>query len=115
MKFIQKLDIFKYSVCKYNGADYKKANAIWEHCATLIDNILTNIIISSDSKHLSGITIEKISDHLPVSFLTGEMEITKDPIFYKKNFREINEANLSNFKNMIQSINWTPTNELVVT
>ena len=43
------------------------------------------------------------------------MEITKDPIFYKKNFREINEANLSDYLNRIQSINWRATNELDVT
>ena len=55
-----------------------------------------------------------MSDHLPVFFLTGEVEITKDPIFYKKNFREITEANLSDFQNRIQSINWRATNELDV-
>ena len=69
-----------------------------EHCATLIDNILTNIVISSDSKRLSGIILEGISDPLPVFFLTAEVEITKDPIFYQKNFREINEATLSDFQ-----------------
>ena len=42
------------------------------------------------------------------------MEITKDPIFYKKNFREINKANLSDFQNRIQSIIWIATNELDV-
>ena len=52
--------------------------------------------------------------HLPVFFLTGEVEITKDPIFYKNNFREINEVNLSDFQNRIQSINWRATNELDV-
>ena len=80
-----------------------------KHCATFIDNILTNIVISSDSKHLSGVILEEISDHLPVFFLTGEVGITKDSIFYKKNFREINAANLSDFENRIQSINWRAT------
>ena len=42
------------------------------------------------------------------------MEITKVPIFYKKNFREITEENLSDFKNRIQSINLKATNELDV-
>ena len=37
-----------------------------EHSATLIDNILTNKIFRSDSKHLSGIILEDFSDHLPV-------------------------------------------------
>ena len=82
-----------------------------EHCATLIDNILSNMVISCDSQHLSDIILE-ISDHLPVFFLTGEVKITKDPIFYKKNFREINEANLSDFQNRIESINWRAKNEL---
>ena len=75
---------------------------------------MTNIVISSDSKYLSGIILEEISDHLPVFFLTGEVEIAKDPILYKKNFRDINEANLSDFKTRIQSINWMPRNELDV-
>ena len=35
-------------------------------------------------------------------------------MFYKKNVREINDANLSDFKNRIQSINWMPSNELNV-
>ena len=69
MKFIPKLELkIKYSVFKYNGADYKKTNAIWVHCATLIDNISTNIVLSSDSKYLSDIILEEISDHLPVFF-----------------------------------------------
>ena len=83
----------------------RRSTRYGEHCATLIDNISTNIVISSDSKHLSGIILEEISDDLPVSFLTGEMEITKDPIFDKRNFREITEANISDFQNRIQSIN----------
>ena len=37
-----------------------------EHSATLIDNILTNKIFRSDSKYLSGIILEDISDHLPI-------------------------------------------------
>ena len=71
MKFIQKLDIFLYSVCKYNGADYNKANAIWGLLCKI------NIVISSVSKQISGIILEETSDHLPVFFLTGEVEITK--------------------------------------
>ena len=55
-----------------------------EHCATLIHNILTNIVTSSDSKNLSGIILQEISNNLSVFFLTGEIEITKDPIFYKR-------------------------------
>ena len=69
---------------------------------------MTNIVISS------GIILEQISDHLPVFVLTGEVKITKDSIFYRKNLRKIMKYNFSDFKNRIQSINWRATNELDV-
>ena len=67
MKFIQKLD-FVLNILFANTMvpTIRRPTRYREHCATLIDNILTNIVISSDSKHLSGIILEEILDHLPV-------------------------------------------------
>ena len=42
---------------------------IWDSCATLIDNFLTNKI--SDS-HFTGIILDDISDHLPI-LLIGDV------------------------------------------
>ena len=47
------------------------------------------MVISSDSKHPSVIIVEEISDHLPGFFITGEVEITKEPIFYKRTLEKL--------------------------
>ena len=82
-----------------------KPTRVTRDSATLIDNIMTNVL---DNKINYGIFVNDISDHFPI------FSVTYFPSFKNSSdneesytFREINSINIENFCNALQISNWS--------
>ncbi len=80
-----------------------RPSRITSHCATLIDNIFTNIL---DNNITSGLLINDITDHLPV-FIAYDCNYKKRFQYNRPQYRRIRtEDSLNALKNDLMEYDW---------
>jgi hypothetical protein len=80
-----------------------KPTRITENSATLIDNIYFNDISLTNT--FNGILFSAISDHLPIFSINYKSKVSTNDM--KRMTRTFSQKNIENFKNKLQSIDWS--------
>ena len=79
-----------------------------ENSATLIDNIVSNVI---NDNYTAGILITDISDHLPVFCMTGGDSVdngyTDYACSFTRTYRKVNDCTLNMFSSALVNADWT--------
>jgi len=83
----------------------KRPTRYGETCATLIDNIFTNMDLETQIL-TSGIILDDISDHLPI-FLATKIQSPKLKSYMTKTYRIINDESISSLSTKLSEINWS--------
>jgi len=76
-------------------------------CATLIDNIFTNLLAES---LISGIILDDVSDHLPI-FFASHNRLPVASKYITKRIRCINDATISDLSDKLNNANWSILND----
>ena len=79
-----------------------KPTRITYKSATLIDNIFTN----SHHKHIAGLILTDISDHLPIFISTNLSAYQNEETYSNVDVREINDQNICKFNQKLGSVDW---------
>ena len=81
-----------------------KPTRVTKNTASCIDHIYTSSYLTQDI--LAGIIKTDVSDHFPIFVIDNNTKTTNYPTEIEKEIRQINDINITKFKNILHDTDW---------